>query len=70
MSDIKSIAKLAKEASYKLASISTDVKNSALETIAMKLEENTSLIFEANAKDLQEAKQLVEKGEITAATYA
>lgn len=70
MTDIKSIAMLAKESSYKLASISTDVKNSALEMIAKKLEENAQEIFAANNADLKSAKVLVQSGEITSATYS
>ena len=70
MNNIKSIAQMAKEASYKLASLSTDVKNFALESIAQKLEENIQIIFEANNVDLELAKVLVAKGEITNATYA
>ena len=45
MDNLINIAKNAKTASYKLASLSTEIKNKALEQIANKLEENSSLIF-------------------------
>ncbi|MBE7711031.1 MAG: glutamate-5-semialdehyde dehydrogenase [Cyanobacteria bacterium SIG31] len=50
------IAKNAKLASKKLATLSTDIKNKALLAIAEALDLNQSLIFEANKKDLELAK--------------
>lgn len=69
MNNIKDIAKLAKQASYQLASLSENVKNLALEAIADNLEKNSAQIFAANQKDLEAAKTLVEQGELTNATY-
>ena len=63
------IAKNAKLASKKLASVSSDVKNSALLLIAEEIDKNKDLIFEANRKDLEEAKKLLSIGEINQATY-
>ncbi len=69
MDNIKNIAKLAKQASYQLASLSESVKNNALDAIANNLEKNSVQIFSANRKDLDEAEKLVEAGEITRSTY-
>lgn len=49
----------AKEASYKLATVKTDIKNKALEAIANALEKRSDEIIEANKKDIQNA---IEKG--------
>ena len=70
MSNIKEIAKLAKKASYQLSSLPTELKNKALDAIADKLEVNSDKIFEANAKDLSEAKKFLASGEISQAVYA
>ena len=50
------LAKKAKTASKKMAILSTEVKNKALLAIAEGIENNTDLIFDANRKDLSEAK--------------
>ena len=49
------LAKNAKKASKKLATLSTDIKNKALLSIAEEFENHKSQIFEANKKDLLEA---------------
>ena len=49
------LAKKAKQASKKLATISTDIKNKALLAIAEALDANKNKIFEANKLDLKEA---------------
>lgn len=54
-SSIESIAKGAKNASYKLASLSEDVKNNALECVAEAILKNKPKIFAANKKDLEAA---------------
>lgn len=69
MNNIKDIAKLAKQASYHLASLSEETKNAALAAIADNLEKNAEKIFNANQKDLLAAKVLVENGEISQAVY-
>ena len=69
MDNLINIAKNAKTASYKLASLSTEIKNKALEQIANKLEENSSLIFDANKKDLEFASTLLQQGEISQSTF-
>lgn len=58
------LAKNAKSASKKLATISTDIKNQALLAIAETIENNKSIIFEANQKDLELA-----KGKISQSVY-
>lgn len=63
------IAKDAKSAFDKVSGISETQKNHALECIASKLKENSKFIFEANSKDLEAAKGLVERGEINQSTY-
>ena len=63
------IASDAKTASKKLAVLSTEIKNEALKNIADSIAENSEKIFSANLKDLENAKILVEKGEITQSTY-
>jgi len=63
------IAQKAKNSSYILASLSTEVKNNALLAIAENIENNKDLILAENKKDLAEAEKLIEKGELTKALY-
>lgn len=63
------IAKRAKRASVKAQGLSAEVKNNGLVAVAKALEEHKSEIFEANKIDLEFAKELVEKGELSQATY-
>lgn len=63
------IAKNAKAASKKLANISTETKNAVLLKIAEELDINKNKIFDANKKDLEEAKKLVESGELKQSTF-
>ena len=67
--NLELIAKNAKTASYKLASLSEEIKNRALQEVSKSIEKNKSLILEANKKDLEKAQQMVEKKEITKAAY-
>lgn len=53
------LAKNAKTASKKLATVPTDIKNKALLAIAEALENNKESVFEANKKDLELAKDNV-----------
>lgn len=59
----------AKSASKKIASLKSEIKNKALLNIATALETNKSQIFEANKKDLEDAKILLEEGKIPQSTY-
>lgn len=67
--DLLVIAKNANEAALKMANLSTEVKNLALETVANALEQNRQKIMEANALDLSESKQLVASGELSQAVF-
>lgn len=57
--DFENIAQNAKEASLKMADLSSDIKNQTLLNIAEELEKNKNLIFEANKKDLEQAEKIV-----------
>lgn len=63
------IAKNAKESALKLANLSVEVRNSALESIALALEANKQKIMNANAQDLLESEKLVEAGELSQAVF-
>ncbi|OGI16987.1 MAG: glutamate-5-semialdehyde dehydrogenase [Candidatus Melainabacteria bacterium RIFOXYA2_FULL_32_9] len=63
------IAQNAKKASYKLASLTEEVRNNALLIIAEEIENNKNLILEENNKDLIEAKKLIEQGKLTQSLY-
>ena len=67
--DFIQIAKNAKEASLKIADLSTDIKNAALIKIADEIEASKSEIFDANKKDLAEAETLVETGKLNKSTF-
>ncbi|MCM1010720.1 MAG: glutamate-5-semialdehyde dehydrogenase [Fusobacterium sp.] len=67
--DFVNIAKDAKEASLKVAALSTEIKNSALNAVADALQANAEKIYEANRADLKAAEKLVESGEITKSTF-
>lgn len=69
MIDFVKIAKDAKEASLKIADLSTELKNTALLKITDEIELNKDEIFEANKTDLETAKSLVESGELTKSTF-
>ena len=56
-SEVRKKAEAAKAASYKLGTLSTKVKNEALLAMAQALEQRSSMILEANAQDLEEARQ-------------
>ena len=47
----------AKEAAFSLATVSTDMKNKALEQIADALVKNSKIILEANEMDLENAEK-------------
>lgn len=67
--DFIQIAKDAKDASLKIADISTELKNKALQQIADEIELYKEEIFSANKEDLQNAQSLVDAGEITKSTF-
>ncbi len=65
----ENIAKNAKTAALKIADLSTDLKNEALNKIANALENNKTEIFEANKQDLISAEELVKSGELSKSTF-
>lgn len=67
--DFIQIAKNAKEASLKIADLSTEIKNKALIQIADEIEAHKNEIFEANKKDLTDAERLVQNGELSKSTF-
>lgn len=68
-SNFLQIAKNAKEASFKLANLSSEVKNKALENVANALELNRKRLLEANLADLEIANKMVEAGELSQAVF-
>jgi len=66
---MKDMAQKAKQASYKLASLSSEQKNTALKNIIEKIKQNSAEILNANKKDLAEAKISLEKGEISKSLF-
>ncbi len=56
--DIRALAQQARAASIELAAAPTELKNSALEQIALALDANRERVFEANAADLRESEQV------------
>lgn len=67
--DMKLIAKAAKEASIKLAALSAEQKNFALDKIAKELLKNKEYIIAENKEDLLKAEKLLQSGEITQSIY-
>lgn len=63
------IAIKAKNASKKVATLSTEIKNKALLNIANNLKVNQDKIFEANKMDLELARSFVEKGELSQSVF-
>ena len=63
------IATKAKNASKKVATLSTEIKNKALLNIANNLKANQDKIFEANKMDLELARPLVENGELSQSVF-
>lgn len=67
--DFIQIAKNAKEASLKIADLSTEIKNKALLKIADKIEDAKDEIFSANKIDLENAQKLVDEGKLLKSTF-
>jgi len=67
--DFLTIAENAKKASVEISGLSTELKNNALQKVAETLEINKDKIFEANKEDLEQAKKLVESGELTQSVF-
>lgn len=67
--DIIQVAKNAKNAYLKTMNLDVEIKNQALSAIIDKIKQNKEAIFQANQKDLKEAKVMLENGKINQATY-
>ena len=67
--DFIKIAQSAKKASLEIADLDEKIKNEALLRVAQRLEEAKEELFEANRFDLENAKKLVDSGEITKSTF-
>ncbi len=67
MTDVESKATEAQGAALELANVPTAKRNEALRRAAVAIEENKERILEANDKDVEEAEELLEKGEYTKA---
>ena len=69
MESFLQIAKNAKDASLKISAVNTEIKNSALNKIAEKIEQHKAEIFEANKIDLKNAEKLVQTGDLKKSVY-
>ena len=69
MSDVVSDIKRAKAASIELSVLSTEVKDRALSAMAQALDSSREQILEANARDLEAAKAMLDSGEISGSMY-
>jgi len=67
MSDIVQKAKLAREASYALAKLPGAARDSELGKVAEAIWRHREAILEANARDLEAAQEMLQRGEITGA---
>ena len=63
------LVKNAKESTYKLQSLNAEIKNYALSEIAKNIEKRKSEIFEANNKDLENAKELLNNKKISLSMF-
>ena len=63
------LVKNAKESTYKLQSLNTEIKNYALSEIAKNIEKRKSEIFEANNKDLENAQELLNNKKISLSMF-
>lgn len=67
--ELLNTAKQAKESSYILSSLNEELKNKALEAVASEIEKNKDFILEANKKDLEAAKIMLDEGKYSKALY-
>lgn len=67
--DILQTAQEAKNAALKMQNLSTELKNSALKSVADALEANKQTIMDANALDLAKGKKLVEEEKLSQAVF-
>ena len=67
MSEVVKKAAAARQASYGLAKLSTEAKNTALNTVANAIWTHRESLLKANQKDLEAANEILQTGEITEA---
>lgn len=67
--DILETAKNAKKAALKMQNLSTELKNSALNAIAVAIEANKQTIIDANAIDLSNGLKSIESGKLSKAAF-
>ena len=67
--DFIEIAKNAKEASLKIAGVNVNIKNNALNAVAVAIENHKAEIFTANKTDLENAQILVDEGKLAKSTF-
>lgn len=67
--ELLDLVKNAKESAYKLQSLSCEIKNKALSEIAKNIEKRKNEIFEANDKDLEYSKELLNKNKISVSMF-
>lgn len=67
--DLLEIAKNAREASLKLANLSSEIKNLALQNVAESLDICRDNIIEANKQDILNAEKMVQSGELSQAAF-
>ncbi|TKZ35167.1 glutamate-5-semialdehyde dehydrogenase [Brachyspira catarrhinii] len=67
--ELLDLVKSAKESTYKLQSLSSEIKNKALSEIAKNIEKRKNEIFEANDKDLEYSKELLNKNKISVSMF-
>ena len=65
--DIEDVARRAKEASWRLGTLSTESRDRALEEILRCLEESRDAIVDVNREDIADADEMVANGEMSAA---
>lgn len=63
------IAKNAKQASLEIADLSSEIKNTALTSVADMIELYKQDIFDSNKQDLENAQEMLATGELTQAVY-
>ena len=66
---VRAIAESCKRASRKLASSTSEQRISAIRASAELIEQNRANLLEANTRDLDDARQMLDVGEIIAATF-
>ncbi|KXA88484.1 gamma-glutamyl phosphate reductase [candidate division MSBL1 archaeon SCGC-AAA259D14] len=67
MKDVGRKALEAEKAALKLANVSEEVRNEALQRVAVEIEKNCDKILEANEEDVDEAEKLLQEGEYSQA---